>query len=116
TSHPGWGCIRRTGESLLATALIHQHIGQDWQRPPCIAQIYTTYFQILTSFFDSPCPFSCAGWKGTLKDVERWFGPNTAAGTIQCVFIPTIIWTFYPVQHSGTSDVPRRTRVHHAGL
>ncbi|KAN0141543.1 hypothetical protein V8E53_000005 [Lactarius tabidus] len=43
------------GQSLLATALIHLHLG----RGLCTAD-YATYVQILTSFFDSPstlCPF-----------------------------------------------------------
>ncbi|KAN0134647.1 hypothetical protein V8E53_007432 [Lactarius tabidus] len=40
----------RTGQSLLATALIHLHLGREWQRPPqpvCTAD-YATYVQILT--------------------------------------------------------------------
>ncbi|KAG8972175.1 Cysteine protease atg4 [Tulasnella sp. 425] len=80
TSDSGWGCMVRTGQSLLATALVHLHLGRD----------YATYVKIITWFLDSPstlCPFGVhrmvlAG-KELGTDVGCWFGPSIAAGAIK---------------------------------
>ncbi|KAJ7026273.1 hypothetical protein C8F04DRAFT_1125591 [Mycena alexandri] len=34
SSDAGWGCMVRTGQSLLANALLTIHVGRDWRRPP----------------------------------------------------------------------------------
>ncbi|KAN0133892.1 Peptidase family C54 domain containing protein [Lactarius tabidus] len=92
TSDAGWGYMLRTGQSLLATALIHLHLGREWRRPPhpVYTTDYATYVQILTWFFDSPsvlCPFSvhrmALAGKELGKDVGQLFGPSTAAGAIK---------------------------------
>lgn len=101
----------RTGQSLLASALMHLHLGRgmvsliqvhllliynfvEWRRPPYPVHTadYATYVQILTWFFDSPSPeapfsvhrMALAG-KELGKDVGQWFGPSTAAGAIKYV-------------------------------
>ncbi|SNX84773.1 related to ATG4 - essential for autophagy [Melanopsichium pennsylvanicum] len=86
TTDSGWGCMLRTGQSLLANALINVHLGRSWQReaPPMrqlqflreLASLsvdanaenesllewrekrsrYATYIKILSWFLDDPSP------------------------------------------------------------
>ncbi|OCF45204.1 hypothetical protein I317_01007 [Kwoniella heveanensis CBS 569] len=103
TSDAGWGCMLRTGQSVLANALIHLHLGRDWRLPldkPSSSptnrveltdlQNYAEYVKILSWFLDDPsplCPFSVHRMaligKELGKEVGEWFGPSTAAGALK---------------------------------
>ncbi|KAJ1020748.1 hypothetical protein NDA16_004140 [Ustilago loliicola] len=86
TTDSGWGCMLRTGQSLLANALINVHLGRSWQREPAplrqqifleeLASLsigdsaekeslqewrerrarHATYIKILSWFLDDPSP------------------------------------------------------------
>ncbi|CAA7266177.1 unnamed protein product [Cyclocybe aegerita] len=92
SSDSGWGCMLRTGQSLLANALISVKLGRDWRCPPhpIVTADYATYVQILTWFLDTPnpeAPFSvhrmALAGKELGTDVGQWFGPSVAAGAIR---------------------------------
>lgn len=81
SSDTGWGCMIRSGQSLLANALLACELGRDWRRS-------TSSFaerKILSQFADDPrAPFSIhsfvqhgAGACG--KYPGEWFGPSATA-------------------------------------
>ncbi|KAI5080400.1 hypothetical protein GOP47_0003583 [Adiantum capillus-veneris] len=56
TTDVGWGCMIRSGQMLLAQALICHYLGRTWQRSDSTLRVY---LEILQCFGDIPsCPYS----------------------------------------------------------
>ncbi|KAH8688896.1 hypothetical protein BGW36DRAFT_365956 [Talaromyces proteolyticus] len=85
TSDTGWGCMIRSGQSLLANALSISKLGRDWRRGTKVED----ESRLLSIFADEPsAPFSIHRFvsHGSLfcgKHPGEWFGPSAAARCIQ---------------------------------
>lgn len=87
TSDTGWGCMIRSGQSLLANTLAILKLGRDWRT----GQSTDEEKQILSLFADDPsAPFSLHrfvkhGAAACGKHPGEWFGPSATARCIQYV-------------------------------
>ncbi|KAF9436008.1 Cysteine protease atg4 [Entomortierella beljakovae] len=86
TSDVGWGCMLRSGQSLLANALAIQFMGRGWTRPTPGDPMWNHYAQILFWFLDdmnAKSPFSVHRiallGKQLGKNIGEWFGPSTTS-------------------------------------
>ncbi|KAL1962815.1 hypothetical protein VTN77DRAFT_9184 [Rasamsonia byssochlamydoides] len=87
TSDTGWGCMIRSGQSLLANALSILSLGRDWRRGTMIEE----ESKLLSLFADDPnAPFSIHrfvsyGASSCGKHPGEWFGPSATARCIQAL-------------------------------
>ncbi|KAG4028713.1 hypothetical protein MFRU_019g00070 [Monilinia fructicola] len=87
TSDTGWGCMIRSGQSLLANALLTLRMGREWRR----GLSSNEERKILTLFADDPrAPYSIHkfvehGASACGKHPGEWFGPSATARCIQAL-------------------------------
>lgn len=93
TSDSGWGCMIRSGQSLLANALTILHLGRDWRK----GTDPEGESRILSMFADDPrAPFSIHrfvqhGASACGKHPGQWFGPSATASCIKFVHPPLTV-------------------------
>ncbi|EKV21938.1 Autophagy cysteine endopeptidase Atg4, putative [Penicillium digitatum Pd1] len=87
TSDTGWGCMIRSGQSLLANAFSVLLLGRDWRR----GEKEEEESKLISMFADHPeAPFSIhkfvnRGAESCGKYPGEWFGPSATAKCIQSV-------------------------------
>ncbi|CAH1761371.1 5078_t:CDS:10 [Entrophospora sp. SA101] len=91
TTDTGWGCMHRTGQSLLAQGFLIVLLGRDWRLHNVQNDIEKfTYRKILSWFVDNPDPehyysiHNIARIGISLdKKIGDWFGPSTIAHSLK---------------------------------
>lgn len=85
TSDTGWGCMIRSGQSLLANTVANLRLGREWRR----GLRESEHYDILSLFADTPeAPFSIHkfvehGAKACGTYPGEWFGPSATARSIR---------------------------------
>jgi len=85
TSDTGWGCMIRSGQSMLANSLAQLRLGRDWKK----GQNMEEHKDLLALFADAAdAPFSIHkfvehGAQACGKHPGEWFGPSATARSLQ---------------------------------
>ncbi|KAI1302675.1 Cysteine protease atg4c [Mortierella claussenii] len=89
TCDSGWGCMMRTGQSLLAQAFVQVLLGREWRAHlPQTQYSQRRYTEILSWFADEPeraysiHRIAKAGL-ALDKRIGEWFGPSTVAHALR---------------------------------
>ena len=103
TSDSGWGCMLRSGQMLLANAMLYAELGRgltiicilvlkwsflDWKIGMIEKGDWLKYANLVLKFLDSPtAPYSIhrIALQGAQfdKDVGQWFGPSTISQVLK---------------------------------
>ncbi|KAG0249742.1 Cysteine protease atg4b [Mortierella polycephala] len=89
TSDAGWGCMMRTGQSLLAHAFVQIMLGRDWRIQSSVAERDAQKYRTLLSWFaDEPERYYsihniAKSGLALDKRVGEWFGPSTVAHALR---------------------------------
>lgn len=97
TCDSGWGCMMRTGQSLLAQAFVQVLMGREWrvhhhdQPQPTQRRQGRRYKEIVSWFVDEaekPYSIHRIAKQGLALDkrIGEWFGPSTVAHALKYVF------------------------------
>ncbi|KAF8936776.1 Cysteine protease atg4a [Dissophora ornata] len=89
TCDSGWGCMMRTGQSLLAQGFVQVLLGREWRAHlPQTQYSQRRYKEILGWFVDEPeHPYSihriAKAGLALDKRIGEWFGPSTVAHALK---------------------------------